>query len=192
MNSKVNFYFEKPSKFQTELRELRKIALKSDLVEDLKWGCPCYTLEGKNVFLIHYFKEYCALLFVKGSLMQDSEDILIQQSPNVQAAKQLRFTDLKQIKNLAKTIAEYMEDAIKVEKSGEKVALKKTREFEVPEEFSEVLKNDSDLKLAFEKLTPGRQRAYLLFFAGAKQSKTRMQRIEKNRARILEGKGLND
>lgn len=192
MNSKVNFYFEKPSKFQTELRELRKIALKSDLVEDLKWGCPCYTLEGKNVFLIHYFKEYCALLFVKGSLMQDSEDILIQQSPNVQAAKQLRFTDLKQIKNLAKTIAVYMEDAIKVEKSGEKVALKKTREFEVPEEFSEVLKNDSDLKLAFEKLTPGRQRAYLLFFAGAKQSKTRMQRIEKNRARILEGKGLND
>ena len=192
MNSKVNFYFEKPSKFQTELRELRKIALKSDLVEDLKWGCPCYTLEGKNVFLIHYFKEYCALLFVKGSLMQDSEDILIQQSPNVQAAKQLRFTDLKQIKNLAKTIAEYMEDAIKVEKSGEKVALKKTREFEVPEEFSEVLKTDSDLKLAFEKLTPGRQRAYLLFFAGAKQSKTRMQRIEKNRARILEGKGLND
>lgn len=192
MNSKVNFYFEKPSKFQTELRELRKIALKSDLVEDLKWGCPCYTLEGKNVFLIHYFKEYCALLFVKGSLMQDSEDILIQQSPNVQAAKQLRFTDLKQIKNLAKTIAEYMEDAIKVEKSGEKVALKKTREFEVPEEFSEVLKTDSALKLAFEKLTPGRQRAYLLFFAGAKQSKTRMQRIEKNRARILEGKGLND
>jgi len=192
MNSKVNFYFEKPSKFQTELRELRKIALKSNLVEDLKWGCPCYTLEGKNVFLIHYFKEYCALLFVKGSLMQDSEDILIQQSPNVQAAKQLRFTDLKQIKNLAKTIAEYMEDAIKVEKSGEKVALKKTREFEVPEEFSEVLKTDSDLKLAFEKLTPGRQRAYLLFFAGAKQSKTRMQRIEKNRARILEGKGLND
>ncbi len=192
MNSKVNFYFEKPSKFQTELRELRKIALKSDLVEDLKWGCPCYTLEGKNVFLIHYFKEYCALLFVKGSLMQDSEDILIQQSPNVQAAKQLRFTDLKQIKNLAKTIAEYMEDAIKVEKSGEKIALKKTREFEVPEEFSEVLKTDSDLKLAFEKLTPGRQRAYLLFFAGAKQSKTRMQRIEKNRARILEGKGLND
>lgn len=192
MNSKVNFYFEKPSKFQTELRELRKIALKSELVEDLKWGCPCYTLEGKNVFLIHYFKEYCAILFVKGSLMQDSEDILIQQSPNVQAAKQLRFTDLKQIKNLAKTIAEYMEDAIKVEKSGEKIALKKTREFEVPEEFSEVLKNDSDLKLAFEKLTPGRQRAYLLFFAGAKQSKTRMQRIEKNRARILEGKGLND
>ena len=192
MNSKVNFYFEKPSKFQTELRELRKIALKSELVEDLKWGCPCYTLEGKNVFLIHYFKEYCALLFVKGSLMQDSEDILIQQSPNVQAAKQLRFTDLKQIKNLAKTIAEYMEDAIKVEKSGEKIALKKTREFEVPEEFSEVLKTDSDLKLAFEKLTPGRQRAYLLFFAGAKQSKTRMQRIEKNRARILEGKGLND
>jgi len=192
MNSKVNFYFEKPSKFQTELRELRKIALKSNLVEDLKWGCPCYTLEGKNVFLIHYFKEYCALLFVKGSLMQDSEDILIQQSPNVQAAKQLRFTDLKQIKNLAKTIAEYMEDAIKVEKSGEKVALKKTREFEVPEEFSEVLKTDSALKLAFEKLTPGRQRAYLLFFAGAKQSKTRMQRIEKNRARILEGKGLND
>lgn len=192
MNSKVNFYFEKPSKFQTELRELRKIALKSELVEDLKWGCPCYTLEGKNVFLIHYFKEYCAILFVKGSLMQDSEDILIQQSPNVQAAKQLRFTDLKQIKNLAKTIAEYMEDAIKVEKSGEKIALKKTREFEVPEEFSEVLKTDSDLKLAFEKLTPGRQRAYLLFFAGAKQSKTRMQRIEKNRARILEGKGLND
>ena len=192
MNSKVNFYFEKPSKFQTELRELRKIALKSNLVEDLKWGCPCYTLEGKNVFLIHYFKEYCAILFVKGSLMQDSEDILIQQSPNVQAAKQLRFTDLKQIKNLAKTIAEYMEDAIKVEKSGEKIALKKTREFEVPEEFSEVLKTDSDLKLAFEKLTPGRQRAYLLFFAGAKQSKTRMQRIEKNRARILEGKGLND
>lgn len=192
MNPKVTFYFEKPSKFQKEIQELRKIALKSKLVEELKWGCPCYTLEGKNVFLIHYFKEYCALLFVKGSLMQDSEDILIQQSPNVQSAKQLRFTNLLEIKNLAKTIANYMEDAIKVEKSGEKVVLKKTKEFEIPEEFSEYLKQDGDLKLAFEKLTPGRQRAYLLFFAAAKQSKTRLQRIEKNRARILDGKGLND
>lgn len=192
MNPKVNFYFEKPSKFQKEIKELRKIALNSGLEEELKWGCPCYTLEGKNVFLIHYFKEYCALLFVKGSLMQDSEDILIQQSPNVQSAKQLRFTNLQEIKNLAKTISNYMENATKVEKSGEKVVFKKTKEFEIPEEFSEYIKQDESLKLAFEKLTPGRQRAYLLFFGGAKQSKTRVQRIEKNIVRILDGKGLND
>ncbi|WP_417427614.1 YdeI/OmpD-associated family protein [Halpernia sp.] len=192
MNPKVNFLFEKPTKFQSEIKELRKIALKTGLEEDLKWGQATYILNGKNVFLIHQFKDYCAILFFKGALMQDSEKILIQQSANTQATMQLRFTSLKEIKNLEKIIENYLKEAIKIEKSGEKIVLKKTEEFEMPEEFSQVLQEDSTLKSAFEKLTPGRQRAYLLFFASAKQSKTREQRIEKNIGRILEGKGLND
>jgi uncharacterized protein YdeI (YjbR/CyaY-like superfamily) len=192
MNPKVNFCFENPSKFQKEVQELRKISLKTGLDEDLKWGQATYILNGKNVFLIHQFKEYCALLFFKGALMNDPAKILIQQSTNTQASMQLRFTSLTEIKKLEKTILKYLEEAIKVEKSGEKVVLKKTLEFEMPEEFSKILKEDPNLKTAFEKLTPGRQRAYLLYFAAAKQSKTREQRIEKNKGRILDAKGLND
>ncbi|SFI21727.1 YdeI/OmpD-associated family protein [Halpernia frigidisoli] len=192
MNPKVNFYFEKESKFQTEIQELRKIALKTGLQEDLKWGQPCYILEGKIIFLIHQFKEYCAILFFKGMLMKDPEKILIQQSSNTQSSMQLRFTNLKDIKNLEKTIEKYLSEAIKIEKTGEKVVLKKTSEFEMPEEFAKVLNEDSELKIAFQNLTPGRQRAYLLFFAAAKQMKTREDRIEKNRVRIMNGKGLND
>ena len=192
MNPKVNFCFEKPSKFQKEMQELRKIALKTKLDEDLKWGQPTYILQGKNVFLIHQFKEYCALLFFKGALMKDPENILIQQSANVQSAMQMRFTSLKEIKNLEKTIAKYLQEAIKVEKSGKKIVLKTTKEFEIPKEFSKILEDDKALKLSFAKLTPGRQRAYLLFFSNAKQEKTRIQRIEKNKDRILDGKGLTD
>jgi uncharacterized protein YdeI (YjbR/CyaY-like superfamily) len=192
MNLKTDFYFDKASTFQKEMQELRKIALKTKLNEELKWGCPCYTLNGKNVFIIHYFKEYCALLFFKGALMKDSEKILIQQSTNTQASMQLRFTNLTEIKNLEKIIEKYLQEAIEVEKSGEKVILKKTEEFEMPEEFAKALKENAELKKAFEKLTPGRRRAYLLFFAGAKQSKTREQRITKNLNRIISGKGLND
>lgn len=192
MNPKVNFYFEKDSKFQDEIAELRKIALKTGLDEELKWGSPCYTLNGKNVFIIHYFKEYCAILFFKGALMKDPEKILIIQSANVQSSRQIRFTALKEIKDLGKTIKNYFEEAIKVEKSGEEIILKKTAEFKMPEEFSKILNQDSNLKTAFEKLTPGRQRAYLLFFAGAKQSNTREKRIEKNLGRILDGMGLRD
>ncbi|MFC6268359.1 YdeI/OmpD-associated family protein [Frigoriflavimonas asaccharolytica] len=192
MNAKANFYFEKDSKFQAEIIELRKIALKSGLEEELKWGCPCYTLKGKNVFLIHHFKEYCAILFFKGALMKDSEKILIQQSENVQSAKQMRFKNLEEIKNFEKTFGEYFQEAINVEKSGEKVVLKKTKEFEIPEELTDYFHLDETLKMAFEKLTPGRQRAYLLYFSTAKQSKTRVDRIEKYIPKILAGKGLND
>lgn len=192
MNPTVNFYFEKESKFQKEIQELRKIALKTGLQEDLKWGQATYVLNGKNVFLIHQFKKYCALLFFKGTLMNDPDKILIRQSSNTQASMQLRFTSLEEIKNLEKTTENYLKEAIKVEKSGEKVVFKKTEQFEMPEEFAEILKKDSDLKNAFEKLTPGRQRTYLLFFSGAKQSKTREERIEKNLGRILDGKGLGD
>ena len=192
MNPKVNFYFEKDSKFKKEIESLREICLKSELEEDLKWGVPCYILDGKNVVLIHYFKEYCALLFTKGVLLKDEEKILIQQTEHVQSARQLRFATLDEIKNASTTIEKYIAEAIEIEKSGEKVVLKPTKEFDIPEELSEYFKQNKDLKTAFEKLTPGRQRAYLIFFSGAKQSKTRVDRIEKNIARIMGGKGLTD
>jgi uncharacterized protein YdeI (YjbR/CyaY-like superfamily) len=184
MNPKVTFYFEKESKFQTEMQQLRKIALETGLNEELKWGHPCYILGDKNVFLIHQFKDYCAILFFKGALMKDPEKVLIQQSSNTQSSMQLRFTHLKDIKNLEKIIGNYFKEVIKVEKSGEKIVLKTTVEFEIPEEFSNVLKENLELKNAFEKLTPGRQRAYLLFFAAAKQSKTKVERIKKNKNKI--------
>lgn len=192
MNPKVNFYFEKDSKFKKEIESLREICLKSELEEDLKWGVPCYILDGKNVVLIHYFKEYCALLFTKGVLLKDEKKILIQQTEHVQSARQLRFATLDEIKNASTTIEKYIAEAIEIEKSGKKVVLKPTKEFDIPEELSEYFKQNKDLKTAFEKLTPGRQRAYLIFFSGAKQSKTRVDRIEKNVERILSGKGLND
>ncbi|CAM3019359.1 hypothetical protein DRF59_13610 [Chryseobacterium flavum] len=192
MNPKVDFFFEDAGQWQEEFKALRTIALSTELVEDLKWGCPCYTFEGKNIFLIHGFKEYCAFLFFKGALMKDPDHILIRQTENVQAARQVRFTDVQQINDLKEILRSYMFEAVEIEESGVKVDMKKTKEFEMPEEFQNKLEQDPALKEAFESLTPGRQRAYLLHFSSAKQSKTREARIEKNIPQILTGKGLND
>lgn len=192
MNPKTDFFFNEASQWQKEFEKLRAIALSTELVEELKWGCPCYTYEGKNIFLIHGFKEYCALLFFKGALMKDPDNILIQQSENVQAARQIRFTDLEQINDLEKILKTYMFEAVEIEESGAKVEMKKTKEFEMVEEFQHQLDKNVSLKKAFEALTPGRQRAYLLHFSSPKQSKTRESRIEKCIPQILAGKGLND
>ncbi|ANF52498.1 hypothetical protein A0O34_19105 [Chryseobacterium glaciei] len=192
MNPKVDFFFDQAKQWQKEFEKLRAIALDTGLEEDLKWGCPCYTYDNKNIFLIHGFKEYCALLFFKGALMNDSDNILIQQSENVQVARQIRFTDLKEIVDLEKIIKNYMFEALEVEKSGIKVEMKETKQFEMIEEFQRKLEENSALKKAFEDLTPGRQRAYLLHFSSAKQSKTRESRIEKCIPDILIGKGIND
>lgn len=192
MNPKVNFFFENATQWKEEFEKLRTIALSTELVEDLKWGCPCYTYEGKNIFLIHGFKEYCALLFFKGALMKDPDHILIQQSKNVQAARQIRFTDVQQIIDLEKELKAYMFEAVEIEESGLKVEMKKTKDFEISEEFQQKLDENFELKKAFESLTQGRQRAYLLYFSSAKQSKTRESRIEKCIPQIIDGKGLND
>ncbi len=192
MNPKVNFFFENAGQWQEEFEKLRAIALSTELVEDLKWGCPCYTYEGKNIFLIHGFKEYCALLFFKGALMKDPDNILIQQSKNVQAARQIRFTEVAQINDLEEVIRSYMFQAVEIEESGAKVEMKKTKEFEMAEEFQEKLDQNPALHEAFKALTPGRQRAYLLHFSSAKQSKTREARIEKCIPQIMDGIGLND
>ncbi|AZA98740.1 hypothetical protein EG359_03565 [Chryseobacterium joostei] len=192
MNPKVNFFFDNATQWKEEFEKLRAIALSTELVEDLKWGCPCYTYEGKNIFLIHGFKDYCAILFFKGALMKDPDHILIRQSENVQAARQIRFTELQQIIDLEKNLQAYMFQAVEIEESGAKVEMKKTKEFEMPEEFQSKLDNNFALKEAFESLTPGRQRAYLLHFSSAKQPKTREARIEKCIPQILIGKGLND
>jgi uncharacterized protein YdeI (YjbR/CyaY-like superfamily) len=192
MNPKVNFFFENAGQWQEEFKKLRTIALSTELTEDLKWGCPCYTYEGKNIFLIHGFKEYCALLFFKGALMKDPDSILIQQSKNVQAARQIRFTEVSQINDLEEVIRDYMFEAVEIEESGAKVEMKKTKEFEMAEEFQEKLDQDPALQEAFKALTPGRQRAYLLHFSSAKQSKTREARIEKCIPQIMAGIGLND
>lgn len=192
MNPKVDFFFDEAKQWQKEFEKLRTIALDTGLEEDLKWGCPCYTYHNKNIFLIHGFKEYCAVLFFKGALMNDSDNILIQQSENVQAARQIRFTELKEIVDLEKIIKNYMFEALEVEKSGIKVEMKETKQFEMVEEFQKKLEENSVLKEAFEALTPGRQRAYLLYFSSAKQTKTRESRIEKCILDILIGKGIND
>jgi uncharacterized protein YdeI (YjbR/CyaY-like superfamily) len=192
MNPKVDFYFDKAKRWQKELEELRTIALDCQLTEELKWGTPCYTYKNSNVVLIHDFKEYCALLFFKGALLNNTNGILIQQSKNVQAARQIRFTNLDEIKDQKAIIKAHIYEAIEVEKAGLKVILKKTTEFEVPDEFQQKLNQNSDLKKAFESLTPGRQRAYLLHFSTPKQSKTRETRVEKAIDQILAGKGLND
>lgn len=192
MNPKVDFFFEKAGKWQAGVEKLRSIVLDCNLVEELKWGVPCYTLNGSNVVLIHTFKEYGAILFHKGALLRDSEGILIQQTENVQAARQIRFTGLHEIEELEPVIKAYIYEAIEVEKAGLEVKLKKTAEFTVPEEFQTVLDEDETVKSAFEALTPGRQRGYLLYFGGAKQSKTRQSRVEKYIPEILKGKGLND
>ncbi|MCC3215202.1 MULTISPECIES: YdeI/OmpD-associated family protein [Chryseobacterium] len=192
MNPKVNFFFENAGQWQEEFEKLRTIALSTELTEDLKWGCPCYTYEGKNIFLIHGFKEYCALLFFKGALMKDPDHILIQQSKNVQAARQIRFTEVGQINDLEDVLRAYMFEAVEIEESGAKVEMKKTKEFEMAEEFQEKLDQNPALQEAFKALTPGRQRAYLLHFSSAKQSKTREARIEKCIPQIMDGIGLND
>lgn len=192
MNPKADFYFIKSKRWRAELEALRGIALSSKLTEDLKWGCPCYTLNNANIVLIHEFKEYCAFLFFKGALMKDPKGILIQQSKNVQAARQIRFTDVSEIIKLESSLKSYIKQAIEIEKSGKKVELKKTNEFEMPEEFKKELDKNKKLKSSFEALTPGRQRAYLLFFSSAKQSTTRQSRIAKHIPDILKGKGLND
>ncbi len=192
MNPKVDFFFNDAKKWQEELEQLRMIALDCQLTEELKWGTPCYTFEKSNIVLIHAFKEYCAFLFFKGALLKDTEGILIQQSENVQAARQIRFTNLKEIVDLKTILKTYIYEAIEVEKAGLKVGLKKTADYEVTEEFQKKLDEDKQLKKAFEALTPGRQRGYLLHFSQPKQSKTREARVEKSIPQILDGKGLND
>lgn len=192
MNPKVDWFFEKEEKWKKEVNELRKIVLECHLTEDLKWGCPCYTYEKKNIVLIHVFKEYCAFLFFKGALMKDPKKILIQQTENVQSARQIRFTGLKEIKSLETELKKYIFQAVEVEESGKKVVLKKTKEYPVPEELTAKFKDNPELKKAFEALTPGRQRAYILHFSQPKQTQTRESRIEKSIPHILEGKGLND
>ena len=191
MNSKVDFYFSKAS-WQKELEQLRKIVLDCGLTEELKWGCPCYSFDKSNIVLIHVFKEYCAVLFFKGALLNDASGILIQQTKNVQAACQIRFTNVKEIVKLKTILKAYIFEAIEVEKAGLKVPLKKTAEFSMPEEFKNKLNKNAALKTAFYALTPGRQRGYLLHFSAPKQSKTRESRIEKCMPQILNGKGLND
>lgn len=192
MNPKVDFYFNKTTKWQAELEQLRAIVLDCGLTEELKWGVPCYVFQKSNVVLIHAFKEYCALLFFKGALLKDTDGILIQQSENVQAARQIRFTNVSEIVKLNKVLKTYIYQAIEVEKAGLKVVLKKTAAFKMPEEFKKRLDKSAALKKAFEQLTPGRQRAYLLHFSSPKQTKTRESRIEKCAEQILNGKGLND
>jgi len=192
MNPKVDFYFLKSKKWQEELRKLRTIALACQLNEELKWGCPSYSYRDSNIVLIHEFKDYCAFLFFKGVLLKDSKKILIQQTANVQAARQIRFTSVQEIVKLEKILKAYIFEAIEVEKAGLKVELKKTTEFSMPEEFRVALDKKPALKKAFEALTPGRQRGYLLYFSSAKQAKTREERVEKYTKQILSGKGLED
>ena len=192
MNKKVDTYLSKVGKWQNELTKLRKIILDCGLTEEYKWMHPCYTFQKSNVVLIHEFKDYCAILFHKGALLKDRKNILVRQSENVQAGRHLRFTDLSKIDKLENTIKEYIFEAIEIEKAGLKVEMKKTHEYAMPDEFKLILEKDHNLKIAFENLTPGRQRGYLLFFSQPKQSVTREKRIEKNIERILSGKGLND
>lgn len=191
-NPKVDAYLRRNERWQAEMTALRNLLLECPLVEDLKWGVPCYTLDGKNVVLIHAFKEYCALLFHKGALMKDPDGILIQQTENVQSARQIRFTGVDEIQRLQNLVKSYVHEAIEVEKAGLKVVHKSVSEFAIPGEFETALAGDGALKAAFEALTPGRQRAYLLHFSSAKQSATRQSRIEKCRPKIMEGKGLDD
>jgi uncharacterized protein YdeI (YjbR/CyaY-like superfamily) len=192
MNPKVDFYFNKARKWQQELEQLRMIVLDCGLTEELKWGVPCYTFQKSNIVLIHVFKEYCAVLFFKGALLNDPNGILIQQTKNVQAARQIRFTNAREIVKMEPILKAYIYEAIEVEKAGLKVHFKKATEFKIPEEFQYKLDKVPALKTAFYALTPGRQRAYILHFSAPKQSKTRESRVEKSMRQILKGKGLND
>jgi uncharacterized protein YdeI (YjbR/CyaY-like superfamily) len=191
-NQKVDFYFSKAKKWQKELEKLRVIILDCQLSEELKWGNPCYTFQKTNIVLIHVFKEYCALLFFKGALLNDANGILIQQTKNVQAGRQIRFTNVREIVEMETILKAYIHEAIQVEKAGLKVNLKKTTEFTVPEELQNKFDEIPALKTAFDALTPGRQRGYILYFSAPKQSKTRDSRIEKCMKQIFNGKGLHD
>lgn len=192
MNDAVDAFINSEKKWQAEFTLLRSISLKSQLKEELKWGVPCYTINGKNVFLLHGFKDYCAILFVKGSLLSDKEKVLIQQTENVQAGRQIRFKNAAEINSLRSVIEKYIQEAIRIELEGKKVEKKKTEEFTIAPEFQARLDADQTIAEAFNALTPGRQRAYLLFFQSAKQTKTRESRIEKCIPRILDGLGLDD
>ena len=192
MNPKVDWFFTKATAWQEEFEKLRKLVLDCGLTEELKWGQPCYTFQKSNIVLIHGFKEYCALLFFKGALLKDANGILIQQTENVQAARQIRFTNIREIVKMEPILKAYIHEAIEVEKAGLKVNYKKTSEFKIPEEFQKKLDETPALKKAFAALTPGRQRGYLFYFSQPKQSKTRESRVEKCKQQILNGKGLND
>jgi len=192
MNPRVNWFFEKDTQWKEAYERLRTILLGCGLTEELKWGCPCYTINGKNVVLIHGFKEYCALLFPKGALLKDAKRILVQQTENVQSARQVRFRRVSEVNKLGRVLADYVREAAEVEMAGLKVQLKKTSEFKMPDEFARKLKASPTLKKAFHALTPGRQRGYLLHFSSAKQAATREARIERNAERIMAGKGLED
>jgi uncharacterized protein YdeI (YjbR/CyaY-like superfamily) len=192
MNPKVDGYLSKAKKWQQEFEKLRMIILDCGLTEELKWGHPCYTFENRNIVLIHGFKEYCALLFFKGALLKDPKGILIQQTENVQAARQIRFTNVREIVKMEPILKAYIYEAIEVEKAGLKVNYKKTADFKIPDEFQKKLDEIPALRTAFDALTPGRQRAYIFYFSQPKQSKTRESRVEKCMPQILKGKGLND
>ena len=192
MNPEVDWFFNKKTKWQEEYLELRTLVLDCGLTEVLKWGCPCYTTQKSNIVLIHGFKNYCALLFMQGALLKDEKSILVQQTENVQAARQIRFTDIQEILKNKTTIKAYIKEALAIDKSGLKVELKKTTQYKIPVEFQNVMDDMLELKIAFEALTPGKQRGYLLYFSSAKQSKTRETRIEKHIEQILKGKGLDD
>lgn len=191
-NPDVDFYFTKAKQWREEFVALRKIALATGLTEELKWGHPCYCLDGRNVFLMHGFKDYCALLLFKGALLSDPQKILVQQTANVQSARQIRFNSVAEITRMKPTIKAYLDEAMQVEKAGLKVQFKKAAEYKVPAEFQARLDAMPDLKSAFFALTPGRQRAYLLYFSSAKQAKTREARIEKYLHQILNGLGMDD
>lgn len=191
-NPNVDFYFDKDQKWQAEIRKLRMIVLESPLTEELKWGVPCYTFQKNNIVLIHVFKEYCAILFVKGALLRDPNGILIQQTQNVQAGRQLRFTSIQEIVTKETIIKDYINEAIKVEKAGLDIPFKKTSEFIIPVELQKKFDEIPELKTAFEALTPGRQRGYILYISAPKQSKTREARVEKYIQQILSGKGIDD
>ena len=192
MNPKVEFFFSKAEKWQEEFEKLRMIVLDCDLSEELKWGCPCYTFQKGKIVLIHGFKEYCALLFFKGALLQDANGILIQQTENVQAGRQIRFTNINEITEMEPILKAYIYEAIEVQKAGLEVKLKENTEYRIPEELQQKFEEIPALKSAFEALTPGRQRGYLLHFSAPKQSKTRESRVEKFIPQILNGKGLDD
>jgi len=191
-NPKVDWYFSKAKKWKQESKTLRTIVLGCGLTEELKWGKPCYTFQNSNIVLIHGFKDYCALLFFKGALLKDPKSILIQQTANVQAARQIRFTNVREIVKMEPILKTYIKEAIAVKKAGLEVTYKKASEFTIPEEFQSKLDEIPAVKTAFDALTPGRQRGYILYFSAAKQSKTRVSRVEKCMQAILKGKGLNE
>ena len=192
MDKRVKVFLKRAKQWKEEMELLREIVMECDLVEDFKWMHPCYTDNGNNIVLIHGFKEYCALLFHKGALLEDDKGILVQQTKNTQIARQMRFRTIEEIQKHKNTIKEYIEEAIQNEKEGKKVELKKTSEYETPEELLTAFEDDEKFKKAFNKLTPGRQRGYLLHFSSAKQSKTRTSRIEKAKPKIYEGRGYNE